>query len=84
MANRSPLWVLYNVLQKSFFDEKGHRMLLAQIFWGQLTENSTNNMAQYIRFNLHMIFLIKMIWYWGLNKRLYQFGKSFSSFENKK
>ncbi len=64
--------------------EKSYWMLLAQIIRDQLTENSTNSIARNIRLNLDMIFRIKMILYWGLNKRLPQFGKGFLSSRSKK
>ena len=64
--------------------KKSYRILSVQIIWGQLTENPTNNIAQNIRLNLDMTLRIKMIEYWGFNKCLPQFGKSFPSVSNKK
>ena len=59
-------------------------MLLAQIMQNQLTKDFINCITRNIGFNLNIILWIKIIWYWNFNKCLFQFGKSFFSFRNKK
>ncbi len=56
--------------------EKDYRIPLAQIIWGQLTKNPTHSIVRSICLNFDMTLWIKMMLYWGLNKCLFQFGKS--------
>ena len=61
--------------QNHLLQEEGNRMLLAQIIQGQLTEDSTNNIARCICLNPDMTFWIKVVEDWSFDKRLSQFGK---------
>ena len=51
-------------------------MPLAQIVRGQLTEDSTNSIAWYIRLNLDTTFRVKVVEDCSFDKRLSPFGKS--------
>ena len=64
--------------------EKGYQMPSAQIIRGQLTEDSTNSISEYIRLNPDMTFQIKVVESQSLDKRLSQFDKGPSSSEYEK
>ena len=50
-------------------------MPLAQIVWGQLTEDSANSIAWFIRLKPDKTFQIKVVEDRSLEERLPQFGK---------
>ena len=59
-------------------------MPLAQIVRGQLTEDSTNSIAECIRLNPDMTFRVKVVEDRSFDERLSQFGKSFPTSECEK
>ena len=58
------------LIRNHFLQEKGHWMPSAQIIQGQLTEDSTNSIARYIRLNPDMMFQIKVVEDWSFDKHL--------------
>ena len=50
-------------------EKEENRILSAQIIQSQLTEKSTNGMAQYIYLNQNMTFRIKVLEDWSFDKR---------------